>query len=559
MLDVLRIQNYALIDDLEVEFGAGFNVLTGETGAGKSIIIGALNLVLGGRANPDTVRDAARPAKVDAVFRVPKPSRRLTEILRTHEIAIEDGELMLSRMITPEGRSRAYVCGNLLPVSVLSEIGDELVDIHGQHDHQSLLKPDRQLELLDGFGGSDHAATAVAEAVARLRELGRAIADLESTDRERERRIGFLSYEIQEIDSADLRPGEEEELKGRRNIIANAERIASLVSHARGVLYEGVGEELPAAGALDAATVDLEELGQLDDRFRVLADQLTGVRVVIDEVAGELRSLTDRLEFDPGELDRVNQRLVAIGNLKRKFGSSIEAILAYRTKAAAEVSAYAERDQRLTEMQAERAKCLSTAAKMAAELSERRKQTGRKLDRLVTQTLQNLGMRGGRFETRIEPVDLGSDGVDRIEFLLSANVGEKPKSLRLVASGGEISRVMLALKTVFAGADKIPTLIFDEIDAGVGGQTARAVADQLALLARSHQTVCITHIPQIAAVAAMHYHVFKRTQQGKTRTDVASLVDKARVEEIARLLDGSVSDVSLKHAQALLQELSSPN
>jgi len=550
MLELLRIQNYALIDDLEVELTAGFNVLTGETGAGKSIIVGALNLVLGGRASNETVRDGTRQAKVDAVFRIPKPPRRLAGLLRDNDILLQDGELILSRVVTSEGRSRAYVCGSVVPVSVLAAVGDELVDIHGQHEHQSLLKPDRQLDLLDSFAGAEALAGEVGELVARLRALDRAVADLETDDRERARRVEFLKHEVGEIDAANLEPGEEEEAKSRRNLIANAEQVFNLASHARAALYDG--EEMPAVSAIDASLSDLDQLAEIDERFRTLGDQVKGARVAVEETAGEIRRLTDGLEFDPEELERLNQRLALISDLKRKFGSSIDAILEYRDRAAAEVDAYAARDQRLAQMQAERKITLDQAMKSARGLSEKRKTAARKLDKLVTTTLHELGMKGGAFETALTAADLASTGVDQVEFMLAANPGEKLKPLRLVASGGEISRIMLALKAVFAEADKIPTLIFDEIDAGVGGHIARNVAAKIRQLAQTHQTVCITHIAQIAALAESHYHVIKTTQKNRTATSVVRMDEKDRIEELACLLDGSLSEVSIQHARALL-------
>jgi DNA repair protein RecN (Recombination protein N) len=550
MLETLRIKNYALIDDIEVDFQKGFNVLTGETGAGKSIIVGALDLVLGARASADVLRQGADKAKVDAVFRIAKPSRRLRGLLQRHDIDLENDELILSRVVTAEGRSRAYVCGSLTSVSVLVEIGDELVDLHGQHEHQSLLKPERQLDLVDAFAGTEAAAEQVAVEVARLRELDKEIAELESDDRERTRRIEFFRFEVNEIDAAGLRPGEEEEVKARRNLIANAERIFATACHARTALYEG--EESTAIGAVDGALKDLEELAPLDGRFRVLADRLHGARTEIDEIAGEIRALSDGLEFDPNELESLNQRIALIGALKRKYGGNIDAVLEYRDKAAAEIGAFESRDQRLIEMQEERNALRAEVEQAASELSRKRLAAARKLDKQVAAALQELGMKGGAFETAFERIELSLSGIDRVEFLLAANPGERVKPLRQVASGGEVSRIMLALKAVFAEADKIPTLIFDEIDAGVGGQTAKNVARKLRDLAKSHQTICITHIAQIAAAAAAHYQVTKCTAKGRATTGLALVDGENRVRELARLLDGSVSDVSTEHARVLL-------
>ena len=551
MLETLHIADYALIEALDVDFRAGLNVLTGETGAGKSIIVGALGLVLGARASGDSVREGASKAKVDAVFRLDNPPKRLSRLLAEHDIEVEDGELLVSRVVTREGRSRAQICGNLVPVSVLARVGDELVDLHGQHEHQSLLKLDRQLGLLDAFAGTEQAAEAVAEEVAQLRALDREIEALASEDREQARRVEFRRFEIDEIDAAGLEPGEEEELKARRNLVTNAERVFTLAADARMKLYED--EDGSAVDNIDAALNAIEELGDIDERFQPLAGRLAGARSEIEELAAELRDFTDGLEFDPEELDTLNERLVLIGDLKRKYGESIEFILDYRDKAAAEVEAFASRDERLTGLRRDRDTLLDSAQQLdARKLSQKRAAAARKLDRKVTAALEKLGMKGGSFETRLTLVELGPDGIDRVEFLLAANPGEKVKPLRQVASGGEISRIMLALKAVFAEADRIPTLIFDEIDAGVGGKTAKSVADMLRELAGSHQTICITHIAQIAAAGQAHYHVAKGVRNGRTTTTVSPVDGDARVDEVARLLDGSASDVSVDHARALL-------
>lgn len=550
MLELLRIQNYALIDELEIEFGPGFNALTGETGAGKSIVVGALNLVLGGRASSETVREGGGAAKVEALFRLGKPAPRLRALLKHYEVELEEDTLLLSRVVTAEGRSRGYLGGRLVPVSVLGEFGDELVDLHGQHEHQSLLQPERQMELLDGFGGTSELVVQVGALVGKVRELEREMAALEGVDQERARRLEYLRHEAAEIAGAELKAGEEEELRSRRNLIQNWERIAGLAGHARAVLYED--EERPAITALDAAEADIQELTRLDGRFQGYLEQLAGARAAVEEVAGEIRRFAEGVEFDAEELERLNARLALLGELRRKYGSTVEEVMAYGERAAAEVAAYEGRDERLASLRVQRARALADALEMAKGLSAKRQAAARRLDKQVTAVLQELGMKGGAFQTGLEPCDLGSGGIDRVEFMLSANVGEKVKVLRQVASGGEISRIMLGLKAVFAGADHIPSLIFDEIDAGVGGQIARKVADKMEALAASHQVICITHIAQIAAAAGRHFHVAKSVRHGRTSTAVSHVDGEGRVVEIARLLDGSASDVSIKHARVLL-------
>jgi DNA repair protein RecN (Recombination protein N) len=552
MLESITIQNYALLDNVEVEFGPGFNALTGETGAGKSILLGALNLVLGARASSDAVREGASRAKIDAVFRISTPSARLAGLLQENDIELEDDGLVVSRSVSAEGRSRAYAGGAVVPLAVLARIGDELVDLHGQHEHQSLLKLERQLDLLDAYANTEEPRGKVATLVASKRRTEKQIAELESDDRERARRVEFLRFEVEEINAANFEPGEEEDLRTRHNRIVNAERIFAAASAAYNALYEADGQA--AVDQVGAALQHLSELVEIDPRFKALVEQLEGVRASLDDAAAEARALHEDTEYDPQDLDAINQRLSVLSDLKRKYGESIELILAYRDQAQTEIDTFSNRDASLQALRAQLEKETADAEKAAGALSKKRGAAAKKLDKQISVGLQDLGMKGGRFVTGIEAAELSSTGADRVEFLLAANPGEQPKALRQVASGGEISRVMLALKAVFADADRIPTLIFDEIDSGVGGAVAKQVGEKLRALSSSHQTICITHIPQIAAQADTHYHVSKAARNGRTSTAVQAVEQERRVEEIARLLDGSVSEVSIEHAKALLEE-----
>lgn len=550
MLETLRIQNFALIDTVEVEFRAGFNALTGETGAGKSIIVGALNLVLGARASADVLRKGAERATVDACFHLKNPGRRLVQLLEQHEIALEDGTLLLSRVVGADGRSKAYAGGKMVPVAVLAEIGDELVDLHGQHEHQSLLKGERQLELLDGFAGTSAIAETLRAQVGELRAMERMVEQLAADDRDRTRQLEFLRFEVDEIDAAAITPNEDEELKTRLSLISNAERIYTLANEAYALLYDS--DETSTTDTLNGAVHALQALAAISPQFEALARQAQEAQATIEALAAEVREHTEQVEYDPQELDELNRRSVFLRDLKRKYGNSLEAVLAYRAKAAEELGNYENRDVRLASLRKQHAEQRDSAMAVATALSEKRRAAARKLDKQVTATLQDLGMRGARFQTELESCDLGGSGIDKVTFLLAANTGEDMKPLRQVASGGEVSRIMLALKSVFASADTIPTLIFDEIDAGVGGAVARNVAAQLRALAKSHQVLCITHIPQIAAVACAHFNVAKQSAKGRTTTTVVRIDDDARVQEIARLLDGTVSEVSLEHARVLL-------
>jgi DNA repair protein RecN (Recombination protein N) len=551
MLETLHIQNFALIDEIEVDFRAGLNVLSGETGAGKSILVGALNLVLGARASGDFLRKGAKQARIEALFRLENPAPPLQALLDEHDIELEEHTLLLSRTLSADGRSRAYVGGALKPLAVLSALGDELVDLHGQHEHQSLLKTSRQLALLDAFGGLEKDAAKVGEQVRIFRDRLREAHALEEDDRDRQRRLEFLRFEVEEIAAAALVPGEEEARKNRLKLINNSEQAVQLTQKVTASLMES---ENAALDSLGAAERDLEALAEIDVRLQPLSDQFTEARNAIQNIAADVRSHADDLEFNPDEQEELNQRQTMLGTLKRKYGASVEEILAYRQEAAGQLEAMENRDARLETLRQEADKANAAAKKAAIKLSKARKSAANSLNKAVTQVLRALEMKAARFEVALEESELNATGLDQVEFLLSANAGEELKALRQVASGGEVSRIMLALKAVFAGADRIPTLIFDEIDAGVGGSTARSVGEKLAELGLSHQVLCISHLAQIAAHAQNHFIVNKQSKKGHTRTEVNEVRDKARVEEVARLLDGNISPVGIQHAESLLRE-----
>jgi len=554
MLEVLRIQDYALVENLEIEFSPGLNVLTGETGAGKSILVGALMLALGGRASADAVRMGAEKAIVEAVFRLSTPSPRLAAYLTELDILLEDEILILTRTVNNEGRSRSQANGRQITVTMLASIGDELVDLHGQHEHQSLLHPERQLELLDAFAGSTSLAAEVTAQVARLSGIRRTIESLAFDDRERMRQADYLRYEVYEIDKASLQPGEEEELRSRLHRITHAEAMCQLVHQAYSLLYES--ETGSVIDGLDAVQRDLGALSAIDATFHELEKQIEEARSAVETVALELRNSFDAFEYDPGELDALNERLSRIGALKRKYGSDIESILAHRARSAALLDELDHRDERLEQLRKEYEEGMQAVSLRAEELSRRRREVAPEFDRVVQHTLTSLDMPKVQFATRLERVLLGLSGLDRAEFLLAANVGEPSKPLRMVASGGEISRVMLALKSVFSEKETVPTLVFDEIDAGVGGAAARRVAEKMSNIGHSVQVLCITHLPQIASAGNAHYLVSKEEKNGRTCTGIKRLEGAERSMEIARLLDGSVSAVSLKHAETLLSDMS---
>lgn len=553
MLRTLSIRNFALIDRLEIDFGPGLNILTGETGAGKSILVGAIELVLGARASSDVVRTGASRADVQAIFSVEHVSDGLATVLDRHGVELDESELILSRTVTIEGRSKAYAAGQLVSVSALAEIAAELVDLHGQHEHQSLLRPDRQLALLDSFGELDAHRERVSY---HVRELRAAEAELHALDdgREPQRRLDFLRFEAEEIDRAKLRAGEDEELKNRRALLANSERIWANVALARSLLTESDAGDT-AVQALSAALSALEQISGYHADLMGLSDRLRAAIAEVESVAYDLAPFSEQDDFDPRELEAINTRLAHLRDLKRKYGDSLDEILAYRARIESDIDKLVNRDRIASELHAKLEQIEAACGQESAALTKKRRAVAKRLDQLVTKSLQDLGMQGARLVTEIREAALGASGTDHVEFLLAANPGEPPRPLRHVASGGEISRIMLALKSVFAQSDAVPTLIFDEIDAGIGGLVATRVAQRLRDLASSHQVLCITHLAQIAAAGQHHFHVAKTVSGATTTTQVVRVESESRIEELARLLDGSVTKVSLTHAEDLLRKL----
>jgi DNA repair protein RecN (Recombination protein N) len=556
MLRTLQIKNFALIDSLELDFNGGYTVLTGETGAGKSIVLGALNLVLGARASSESVQHGASAARIDAIFEMDSFPPPLQRRLEEHDLNSDENSLHLARVVSTEGRSKAYVNGNIVPLSVLSVIGDELVDLHGQHEHQSLLNTTRQRELLDHYGGITDQAIQHARVFKQWSDSKKQLDLLENEDRDQERHIEFLKFEFDEIVKAQLSPDEESELESRRNRITNAETIHELTGQIRQLLIESEGA---AQSILGQSSRLLSELGNLAEEYEPLGARLDTLQDEMTDISQELDGLIDGVEFDPDELNSINERLVLIRDLKRKHGETIEDILNYAKNIESEIDLFEHRDEMLDELRILCSTSHDKAMKTAKAISKKRKNASKELEKRITEVLQHLGMEGARLVIDYQPQELSSYGLEQIQYLIEANAGEPLKPLKQVASGGEISRIMLALKAIFAESDAVPTLVFDEIDTGVGGVVANRIAETMAQLSISHQTICITHLPQLAAAASSHFHVSKAIHDGRTRSDVRTIQGDERVDEIARLLDGGVTEVSTEHARKLIQELSSAN
>lgn len=566
MLQLLRIRDFALAGDIEIEFGPGLNVLTGETGAGKSIIVDAVAALLGGRARGGDVKEGEDRALLEAVF-VPGP--HVQPLLEELGLEPDEGEdaLIVAREIASTGRSRCRVNGRLATVQNLAQIGRLLVDIHGQHDSESLAQAARHIDLLDALGGEPLEALRreVSRLAAERSRLRSEIARLKEGERERARREDLLRYQIEEIRAARLTPGEDQELEAERARLAHAERLAQGVAEAYAALYEGGGVSASAVDLAGGALQRLEGLTAYDEELAGLVRGLEQALIAMQEAARDLRRYQERLVADPERLSQVEARLEQIARLKAKYGSTVEEILAFAQEAQRELDAVVNSSASLAQLEKELAGIEQELAEKALELSAARREVAREAAAEIGRRLALLNMPHARFEVAFsveedpEGIECGGrrlavsrKGIDRVEFLFSANPGESLKPLARIASGGEMSRVALAIKTVMAWADPVPTLVFDEVDAGIGGETAERVADALVQLAASRQVLVVTHLAQIAARADRHLNVVKSSDGLRTTVSVRPLDGEERVWEIARMLDGQATATSFDHARALL-------
>ena len=550
MLHALHIENLAIIERLEVAFGAGFNALTGETGAGKSILVDALNLALGERADTSLIRTGAERLRVSAVFEVPDDPD-LHALLTELGVEPEEGMLYLSREVQANGRSIARINGQPAPVSTLKAIGDRLADMHGQHEHQSLLRPSSHLEFLDRWLGEPalQLRQRVRESVSALRETERALQELTAREREREQMIDLYRFQIDEICGANLQPGEDAQLETEARRLTHAEKLIALAGSA----YDALMGEHGAYDQTANAARNLTEIMRIDSTVAAWSELLEGALVQLEEVARNLRAYAESIEYDPARLEAVIERQELIKRLKRKYGDTLEAVLQYAKEAEANLHALETQTERRAELEAELTRLQAEAQTHCEQLSALRRAGAGRFAEAVQSALRTLAMERAQFLVEVRPKPLDTTGADSVEFLFSANTGEPPRPLSKIASGGEMSRVMLALKSVLADAAPVPTLVFDEIDAGIGGRTAHAVGEQIAQLAQHCQILCITHLPQIACRASRHLLIEKSADGTATRVSVQPLEDETRVLEIARMLAGTPTETALQHARELLQ------
>jgi len=556
MLRELTIRNVAVIEELTVTLVPGLNVLTGETGAGKSILIDALQLVLGARGSESLLRSGAEEAAVEAAFDA-GPGSRAMELLEAEGIAVEPGEpIILRRQLFRDGRTKAYAGGRLTSVATLRALGECLVDIHGQHPGQLLLDPRRHRELLDGYAGAAEEARAYRERYGAWQALRREREALLLAERERAQRQDLLEFQRREIEAARLEIGEEEALVAEHAILSNHERLFAAVGQAY-VMLEESDEALLAR--LAAAAARVREASGIDPRLREALEALETGAVHLQEAARGLRDYRARIEFDPERLEAIQTRLHEIGKLKRKYGATVGEVLEHLTRVRADLAALEHSEARLGELEQMLTAAQQDLAGRAERLSAARRRAAPKLQEAILAEIHELGMAKATFEVAVRSTAsgegaLGPHGVDEVEFLISPNPGEPLKPLHKIASGGELSRTMLAIRVILAAADQTPSLIFDEVDAGIGGSTAEMVGRKLTAVSRQRQVLCVTHLPQIACFADHHVVVSKRSLRDRTQTTAQTVPTAERARELARMLGGlSRSETPLQHATELLE------
>lgn len=548
MLRELTVRRLAVIEDLHVVFGAGLNVLTGETGAGKSILVTAIGLALGWRATGEMIRTGCKSAEVDALF--------------TGDGDKAQERLAVSRVIQEAGRNRVQINDRTVNVADLRELGEKLLNLYGQHEAQGLMRPEMHRDLLDAYAGLRGQRGEVAARHESVRDLRHRRADLERKEKDRDARSSYLRFVIAEIGAADPREGEDEELAAQRKVLLNAEALIRLAQEVSEILYDQ--DEGAVAETVGELLRRVEDKADLDERLAPIVAGLTELAAVAGDVAAQSRDYGESLEHDPTLLTKIEERYDALYELKNKYGGSLAAVRQTYADAERELVALEQLGDELTGITQQLRQAESGLAAAADKLSRARAKAAKKMEREVESELGELDMQGTRFVTPVEPLTAGGielngkrideTGADQIEFLISPNVGELPRSLARIASGGELSRIMLAIKRVLSRHFPVPTLIFDEIDAGVGGAQAERLGRKLQEVAREHQVLCITHLPQIAALADRHYLVSKRVEKGRTRTEVSLLSAQKRIEELARMLGGeTVSAAARAAAEELLR------
>jgi DNA repair protein RecN (Recombination protein N) len=556
MLLDLVVQNYAVIERVRVRFHPGLNLLTGETGSGKSMVVDALALLFGDRASGDSVRSGAGRARISGVFELPRDPA-LDRLLESAGIESEEGELLLEREISAEGKSRAFAGSRPITAGLLRQLAPYLGDIHGQHDQQMLYAPESQLEMLDAFAGTGGLVNEIGEIYGRWRGVTRALDETERTEQEKLRLLDLWNFQRKEIEGVAPKPGEEAALDQERRVLQNSARLEEAANTAYEALYDSPESSL---AKLRTATRRLEELCRIDPRLDPVRESLAPAAIAVEEASFAVRDYLSHLEANPARLEEIESRLAALDRLKRKYGASEEAILAFLDEVRAQIAAVESAGERMAQLERSRKELAGAYEAAAQALSARRKEAARRLEERVEAELATLAMERTRFQVVLGPTAWSERGADALRFLVSPNLGEEPRPLEKVASGGEISRIALALKTCIAAPQRTGrgagprTLVFDEVDAGIGGRAAETVGRRLKQLAVSCQVLCVTHLPQIASFADHHFSVEKKESEGRTVAVIEELDGDARTREIGRMLSGErLTREALKHAEQLLK------
>jgi DNA repair protein RecN (Recombination protein N) len=548
------VENYAVIEKVRVRFHPGLNLLTGETGSGKSIVVDALSLLLGGRASPEMVRTGADRARISGIFEIAE-SPALAKLLESAGIEMEDREVLVEREIQASGKSRGFVCNRPATAVLLRELAVHLADIHGQHDQQQLFSPAVQCDMLDAFAASGDLAAQVAESFQAWKRATGELQALDQNAQEKLRLADLWSFQVKEIEAVGPQAGEDADLENERRVLRNVVRLQELAGGAYAALYE---DPASASALLGSVVKRLDELARIDETAQEMLTQIQPATIALQETAYALSHYLGKLEADPARLDQVEDRLAALEKLKRKYGPSVENVLAFFEEAGTNLAAVENADDRRNKLQKEVAALAATYESAAKKLSAKRKESAQQLGKRVEQELAALAMEKTRVQILVQPAEWSERGADSVALLIAPNVGEELKPLDKIASGGELSRVALALKTctnVKSGKNSVPgTLVFDEVDAGVGGSAAEAVGRRLKKLSAASQVICVTHLPQIAGFADHHYFVEKHSERDRTVSSIQELSPEARTREIGRMLSGErITQEALRHAEQLLK------
>ena len=572
MLDRLHIENFALMDKIDISFSSGLNVLSGETGAGKSIIIDATDFVLGGRGSQEYIRTGSDKAFVEALFRVPSflpfikslveygfqdADEKIQGEVGLHLAKSQEVEIIFSREISKNGKNHCRINGRSATLAMYKEIGQALIDIHGQHDHQTLMNAKYHLDILDNYGGKEilELRNLIGEVYQKYKGIQQEIKALVAEERDQVRLKDMLEYQLKEIQEANLTANEDEQLAQEKNILGNSEKLSQLTSNSYQLLFQGYERQKSIYDSLAEVINLFTELKTIDTNFIPLKTRLDEAYYVIEDIAYQVRDYKNKINFDPILLHELETRLDIINKLKKKYGSTIEEILDFAKNAQDELNKINNHDEVLKELEAKKEAVYQDYLTKANQLSKVRRKTADDLQQKIQKQLQELHMPKVKFEISLRAVLTESkSGLDEAEFLISPNPGEPLKSLAKIASGGELSRVMLAMKTILAKSMGIPTLIFDEVDTGIGGAALQGVAEKLALIGEEKQVICITHAPKIAGFANSHYFIEKTITQGRTKTSVKKLSLEERIQELARMLNGKdITETTIQHAKELLR------